>query len=92
MNAIVKLLSRVNVNGYRNDIKSIQWKINEFRYMNLLDTTSLGNTIDNVSEALLFGFDISGNEKSAIASFLTERHFTSGAYANMFAPTELVLS
>jgi hypothetical protein len=57
--------------------------------MILVDKTSLANTIDNVSEALLFGLDIAENEKLEIAGFLSERHFSSGAYANLFAPTEL---
>ena len=56
--------------------------------MEYLDKTSLANTIDNVSEALLFNFEISEAEKQEIVGFLVERHNSPGAYANMFAPTE----
>jgi hypothetical protein len=56
--------------------------------MKLLDRTSLANTIDNVSEALLFEMDIADNEKQEIASFIAEQHYKPGAYANMFAPSE----
>lgn len=56
--------------------------------MNYLNTTSLADTIDNVSEALLFSFDIAEKEKLEIADFLIGRHNIPGAYANMFAPTE----
>jgi hypothetical protein len=56
--------------------------------MPYLDESSLANTIDNVSEALLFGLEISDNEKQAIAVFLVKRHYAPGGYANMFAPTD----
>lgn len=56
--------------------------------MEYLNTNSLSQTIDNISEALLFGFDIDKNEKEQIADFLLERHSAAGAYANMFAPTD----
>ena len=55
--------------------------------MNYLDTTSLSNTIDNVAEALLYGFDIATAEKAEIANFIATRHYFPNAYANMFAPT-----
>ncbi|MBN2261563.1 MAG: hypothetical protein JW735_01545 [Prolixibacteraceae bacterium] len=55
--------------------------------MRFLDSTSLANTIENVSEALFFGFEIAENEKQAIAVFLVSRHHAQGAYGNMFAPT-----
>ncbi len=55
--------------------------------MNYLDTTSLADTIDNVSEALLFGFEIDTAGKTEIANFIATRHYFPNAYANMFAPT-----
>ena len=55
--------------------------------MKYLDTKSLFRTVDNVSEALLFGFDVDVNEKKQIADFIIGRQ-NSMAYANTFAPTE----
>jgi len=55
--------------------------------MTYLDKTSLARTIDNVSEALLFGFDILENEKFEIADFLVGQHGAPYSYANTFAPT-----
>jgi len=55
--------------------------------MNYLDTNSLFRTVDNVSEALLFGFDIEVGEKAAIADFIISRQ-NNDAYAGTFAPTE----
>lgn len=54
----------------------------------LLDKNSLANTIDNVSDALLFGKKISDNDKEEISEFIVSRHGKYGSYANMFAPTE----
>jgi len=56
--------------------------------MDYLETSSLSQTIDNISEALLFGFDINRGEKEKIANFLLDRHLAPGAYAGLFAPTE----
>jgi hypothetical protein len=53
-----------------------------------LDKTSLAKTIDNVSEALLFGFDINEREKLEIADFIIKQHGTPYSYANTFAPTD----
>ena len=55
--------------------------------MKLLDTNSLFQTVDNVSEALLFGEEISLYEKSDIAKFIISRQVDE-AYAGTFAPTE----
>jgi hypothetical protein len=38
--------------------------------MELLDTSSLAKTIDNVSGSLFFGFDIPENEKLSILLYL----------------------
>ena len=56
--------------------------------MNYLDTTSLFNTIDNVSEALLFNREIGIKEKSEIIDFIIQRQGLPHAYANTFAPTD----
>ena len=56
--------------------------------MAYLDKTSLAKTIDNVSEALLFGFDISEHEKPEIADFIIKQHGAPYSYANTFAPTD----
>jgi len=55
--------------------------------MAYLDKTSLAKTIDNVSEALLFGFDIDEWEKLEIADFIINQHGAPYSYANTFAPT-----
>ena len=55
--------------------------------MEYIDNSSLANTIDNVSEALLFELDITENEKMNIADFLIGRHKAPDAYANTFTPT-----
>ncbi len=60
--------------------------------MNYLDKTSLANTIDNVSEALLFGLDIEAPEKTEISRFIANQHYLPHAYANTFAPTHHDLS
>jgi hypothetical protein len=41
--------------------------------MKYLDISSLANMIKNVSEALLFGLDITESEKLEIGDILTER-------------------
>ena len=56
--------------------------------MNLLNQYSLAKTIDNVSEALLFGNTITVSEKSGIADFILNQHLQPGNYANTFAPTK----
>ena len=56
--------------------------------MAYLDKTSLAKTIDNVSEALLFGLDIEENEKLEIAGFIAGQHGAPYTYANTFAPTD----
>lgn len=56
--------------------------------MDLLNKDSLFQTIDNVSEALLFGLPIRAKEKDEISRFIVSRHGKPHAYANTFAPTE----
>ncbi len=55
--------------------------------MKCLEKNSLFQTVDNVSEALLFGFKISDKEKNQIADFIVSRQVNE-AYADTFAPTE----
>jgi hypothetical protein len=55
--------------------------------MNMLDTKSLGNTIDRVNEALFFGRRIPKKESRRIAKWLGSRQGLDGAYSGMFAPT-----
>jgi len=54
----------------------------------LLDKNSLAGTIDNVSEAMLFGKAIGKKDKTAIAEFIADQHGKPYSYANMFSPTE----
>lgn len=56
-----------------------------------LDKNSLFITVDNVSEALLFGFKIDDNEKTEIADFIVSQHRAPRTYADTFAPTEIDL-
>ena len=56
--------------------------------MKYLDTNSLFHTVDNVSEAILFGLDIDRDEKIQIADFIAGRQGKPNAYAGTFAPTE----
>ncbi len=60
--------------------------------MNYLDKESLFNTVDNVSEALLFNFEMNADEKKEIAEFIVNQHGKPRTYANTFAPTELDLT
>jgi len=53
-----------------------------------LDSTSLFQTVDRVEEALLFGREITIDEKIDIANFIANRQGKPHAYANMFAPTD----
>ncbi len=56
--------------------------------MKYLNPNSLFQTIDNVSEALLFNFEIEKAEKQEIADFIVGQQNKPHAYANTFAPTE----
>ncbi len=56
--------------------------------MKYLDKNSLFNTVDNVSEALLFNLKIDNNEKTEIADFIVNQQGKPRTYANTFAPTE----
>ncbi len=59
--------------------------------MEYLDKVSLAQTIDNVSEALLFNLEIGEKEKYALADFIAGRHGQPRSYANTFAPTDFDL-
>jgi hypothetical protein len=59
--------------------------------MKLLNNKSLIQTVDNVSEALFFGLDISNDEKNEIANFIINQQGKPNTYANTFAPTEIDL-
>jgi hypothetical protein len=56
--------------------------------MKYLDLFSLAATVDHVSEAIFFGHEIDFIEKQSVIDFMINRHYSSGAYAGMFAPTE----
>jgi hypothetical protein len=59
--------------------------------MNYLDTNSLFQTVDNVSEALFFNLEIGDNEKFKIVDFILNQHGKPKTYADTFAPTEIDL-
>jgi len=56
--------------------------------MKYLDRTSLFQTVDNVSEALLFNMKIDADEKKEIADFIVNQQGKPKTYADTFAPTE----
>jgi len=56
--------------------------------MKYLDKSSLFQTVDNVSEALLFDLDIEKDEKLLIADFIVNQQGKPATYADTFAPTE----
>lgn len=56
--------------------------------MKYLNSTSLSETIDKVSEALLFDLEIDYDEKLKIADFIATQQGKPNSYANTFAPTE----
>lgn len=56
--------------------------------MKYLDSKSLFQTIDNVSEAILFNLNIDKEEKAQIADFIVNQQGKPNAYADTFAPTE----
>jgi hypothetical protein len=58
--------------------------------MKFIDEKSLANTINLVSEALMFGFKLSVSQKSEIADFIVQQKGPE-AYANTFEPTALDL-
>jgi len=59
--------------------------------MDYLDTNSLFRTVDNVSEALFFDFEIRDNEKTEIVDFILNQQGKPKTYADTFAPTEIDL-
>ncbi len=56
--------------------------------MSYLNTNSLFETVDNVSEALFFQKEITGDEKNGIIEFIIRQQDHPLAYYNTFAPTE----
>lgn len=55
--------------------------------MDLLDTTSLANTVDAVNEAIFFSHTIPKREARRVAKWLAARQNLPGSYEGMFAPT-----
>jgi len=56
--------------------------------MSYLDRSSLGATLDSVSEAQCFGKTIPEAQRQSVARWIAGRQGLPGAYAGMFAPTE----
>jgi hypothetical protein len=56
--------------------------------MKYLDKNSLFQTVDNVSEALLYDLKIDTDEKIEIADFILNQQGKPKTYADTFAPTE----
>lgn len=56
--------------------------------MKYINTNSLFQTVDNVSEALFFGFKIDDSEKKEIIDFIVNQQGEPKTYADTFAPTE----
>ncbi len=57
--------------------------------MKFINQTSLGETVDLISEAIFYSRDISKQERLAVGKWLSVRQGLSGSYSNMFAPTKL---
>lgn len=57
--------------------------------MKLIVPESLAATLDAISESLFFGRKIPSAERLACAKWIASRQGMPGAYAGMFAPTEL---
>ena len=56
--------------------------------MKYLDPNSLFQTIDNVSEALFFDFEIGDHDKKEVVNFILSQQEKPQTYADTFAPTE----
>lgn len=56
--------------------------------MNYLDSSSLFQTIDNVSEAMLFDLPVDYPEKVKIVNFIAGQQGKPNSYADTFAPTD----
>ena len=56
--------------------------------MSLVDTSSLGATLDAVNEALFFGRRVTKADRVEAAKWLVSRQGLPRSYAGMFAPTE----
>lgn len=56
--------------------------------MHYLNTNSLFQTVDQVSEALFFDREIDDKEKTGIVNFILDQQGKPGTYADTFAPTE----
>jgi len=55
--------------------------------MKILNSRSLGGTVDTVNDALFFGRRIPKNEVRRVAKWVAGRWGLPGSYAGMFAPT-----
>lgn len=55
--------------------------------MNLIDSTSMVKTLDNLNERLLFTVPVSHGEGLELARWIVSRHGEKGSYRGMFAPT-----
>ena len=56
--------------------------------MGLINTKSLGLTIDKINEAFFFKQNLTKSEKKETALWIANRQGLPGSYADMFAPTE----
>lgn len=55
--------------------------------MRLLNTASLGRTLDNISDILFHGNNVHSEEAKRAAAWIASRQGLPGSYAGMFAPT-----
>ncbi len=56
--------------------------------MSLVDTKSLGATLNAVNEALFFGQRLTKTERAEVAKWIASRQRLPRSYAGMFAPTD----
>jgi hypothetical protein len=56
--------------------------------MNLVDTQSLVNTLNNINNLFFFDKKITNEDKEKTALWISSRQGLKGSYENMFAPTE----
>jgi len=54
--------------------------------MTIVDTSSLGHTVDAISEALFFEHKLTQPERQSAARFIAGRQGQPGAYHGLFAP------
>ena len=56
--------------------------------MEMINTESLAQTLDNLNELFFYGDSLSEIEKLKVAKWIAGRQGKSGSYAKMFAPTD----